>query len=99
MTHPEFRRKLEAIGFGFFIPVFFVTSGVRFDLDALLAHRVEPADGPGLPRRAARRRAGCRRSLYRRVLGTRQAAIAGLHAGDVAAVHRRRDRDRRSTSA
>src|SRR4051794_25780594 len=25
MTHPEFRRKLEAIGFGFFIPVFFVT--------------------------------------------------------------------------
>src|SRR5919201_303063 len=37
MTHPDFRRKLEAIGFGFFIPVFFVTSGVRFDLDALLA--------------------------------------------------------------
>jgi len=37
MTHPDFRRKLEAIGFGFFIPVFFVTSGVRFDLDALTA--------------------------------------------------------------
>jgi Kef-type K+ transport system membrane component KefB len=37
MTHPDFRRKLEAIGFGFFIPVFFVTSGVRFDLDALVA--------------------------------------------------------------
>ena len=36
MTHPEFRRKLEAIGFGIFIPVFFVTSGVRYDLDALL---------------------------------------------------------------
>ena len=29
MTHPDFRRKLEAIGFGFFIPVFFVSSGVR----------------------------------------------------------------------
>ena len=27
MTHPEFRRKLEAISFGFFIPVFFVTTG------------------------------------------------------------------------
>src|SRR3954470_11551559 len=27
MTHPEFRRKLEAIGFGFFIPIFFVTTG------------------------------------------------------------------------
>jgi Kef-type K+ transport system membrane component KefB len=37
MTHPEFRRKLEAIGFGFFIPVFFVTTGIRFDLDALTA--------------------------------------------------------------
>jgi Kef-type K+ transport system membrane component KefB len=38
MTHPEFRRKLEAIGFGVFIPVFFVTSGLRFDLDALLGN-------------------------------------------------------------
>ena len=37
MTHPDFRRKLEALGFGFFIPVFFVTTGVRFDLDALTA--------------------------------------------------------------
>jgi Kef-type K+ transport system membrane component KefB len=37
MTHPEFRRKLEAAGFGIFIPVFFVTTGVRYDLDALTA--------------------------------------------------------------
>ncbi|HXV52338.1 MAG TPA: cation:proton antiporter [Solirubrobacterales bacterium] len=37
MTHPDFHPKLAAIGFGVFIPVFFVTSGVRFDLDALLA--------------------------------------------------------------
>lgn len=29
--------RLEGIGFGFFIPIFFVVSGVRFDLDALLA--------------------------------------------------------------
>jgi Kef-type K+ transport system membrane component KefB len=35
MTHPEFRVKLEAVGFGVFIPVFFVTSGVNYDLDAL----------------------------------------------------------------
>lgn len=28
--------KLEAIGFGFFVPVFFVVSGMKFDLDALL---------------------------------------------------------------
>src|SRR4051812_2558503 len=36
MTHPQFRTKLEAVGFGVFIPVFFVTSGIRFDLNALL---------------------------------------------------------------
>src|SRR3954453_21912259 len=29
MTHPQFRHKLEAIGFGFFIPAFFVSTGVR----------------------------------------------------------------------
>jgi Kef-type K+ transport system membrane component KefB len=28
--------RLEALGFGFLIPVFFVVSGMRFDLDALL---------------------------------------------------------------
>jgi Kef-type K+ transport system membrane component KefB len=27
MTHPQFRLKLEAVGFGVFIPIFFVTSG------------------------------------------------------------------------
>src|SRR4051795_4860531 len=32
MTHPLFRRKLEAVGFGVFIPVFFVTSGIRFEI-------------------------------------------------------------------
>jgi Kef-type K+ transport system membrane component KefB len=37
MTHPDFRGKLEAAGFGIFIPVFFVTTGVRYDLDALTA--------------------------------------------------------------
>jgi Kef-type K+ transport system membrane component KefB len=35
MTHPEFRTKLEAVGFGVFIPIFFVTSGVKYDLTAL----------------------------------------------------------------
>jgi Kef-type K+ transport system membrane component KefB len=37
MTHPEFRTKLGAAGFGIFIPVFFVASGIQFDLDALFA--------------------------------------------------------------
>jgi Kef-type K+ transport system membrane component KefB len=35
-THPLFRTKLEAIGFGIFVPVFFVTSGIRFNLKALV---------------------------------------------------------------
>src|SRR5688572_7849193 len=30
-------HKLEAIGFGFFGPIFFVTTGLRFDLNALLS--------------------------------------------------------------
>lgn len=34
-THPHFRLKLEAIGYGFLIPVFFIASGVRLDLAAL----------------------------------------------------------------
>jgi Kef-type K+ transport system membrane component KefB len=36
MTHPAFRSKLEAVGFGVFIPVFFVTSGIQFDLHAVI---------------------------------------------------------------
>jgi len=31
------RLKLEGIGFGFFIPIFFIVSGVKFDLPALFA--------------------------------------------------------------
>ncbi len=37
MTHPQLRVKLDGAGYGLFIPVFFVASGVRFDLDALFA--------------------------------------------------------------
>jgi Kef-type K+ transport system membrane component KefB len=77
MTHPDFRRKLEAMGFGFFIPVFFVTSGVRFDLDALTASASNLAMVPvflaallvvrGLPA-----------LVYRRVLDGPLTAIAGI---------------------
>ena len=38
MTHPRFRQKLEAAGFGVFIPFFFVTSGIRYDAGALFGH-------------------------------------------------------------
>ena len=38
MTHPLFRTKLEAIGFGVFVPIFFVATGLKFNLNALLDH-------------------------------------------------------------
>jgi len=39
--HEErFRSKIEAVGFGVFVPVFFVTSGLKFDLSGLS----DPAD-------------------------------------------------------
>jgi Kef-type K+ transport system membrane component KefB len=38
MTHPQFRNKLEAAGFGVFIPFFFVSSGIRYDAGALFGH-------------------------------------------------------------
>jgi Kef-type K+ transport system membrane component KefB len=33
------RHKLDAIGYGFLVPIFFVTTGLRYDLQALLASR------------------------------------------------------------
>jgi len=35
--HETFREKMDAIGFGFFIPIFFIMSGVRLDVGALTA--------------------------------------------------------------
>jgi Kef-type K+ transport system membrane component KefB len=77
MTHPQFRLKLEAVGFGVFIPVFFVTSGLRFDLNALFSSASTVARVPlflvalllvrGLPAIA-----------YTRLLGRPRALIAGV---------------------
>ena len=77
MTHPDFRRKLEAAGYGMFIPVFFVTSGVLFDLDALFGSASTVALVPvflaailvvrGLPA-----------IVYRTTLGRLETAVAGL---------------------
>jgi Kef-type K+ transport system membrane component KefB len=77
MTHPQFRRKLEAIGFGLFIPAFFVTTGVRYDLDALLASASTVLMVPIFLAALLAVR-GLPAILYRRLLGTRDAAIAGL---------------------
>src|SRR3954452_15931323 len=77
MTHPDFRRKLEAIGFGFFIPVFFVTSGVRFDLDALTASASNLAMVPVFLAALLVAR-GLPALVYRRVLDGPHTAIAGV---------------------
>src|SRR5713101_6668712 len=77
MTHPQFRQKLEAIGFGVFIPVFFVTSGLQFNLPALFASPTTILRVPiflaallvvrGLPA-----------LLYRPLVGSRRSMAAGL---------------------
>jgi Kef-type K+ transport system membrane component KefB len=77
MTHPDFRRKLEAMGFGFFIPVFFVTSGVRFDLDALVAKGSNLAMVPVFLVALLIVR-GVPALLYRRLLDGRRTLVAGI---------------------
>ena len=80
MTHPSFRTKLEAIGFGFLIPVFFVTSGIRFDLDALLD---DPSNLAMVPIFLAALLVvrGLPAFVYRRFVGGRRATIAGILQG------------------
>jgi Kef-type K+ transport system membrane component KefB len=46
MTHPQFRQKLEAVGYGVFVPVFFVATGVGFQLNALFASATNVARVP-----------------------------------------------------
>jgi Kef-type K+ transport system membrane component KefB len=77
MTHPEFRRKLEAIGFGVFIPVFFVTSGVRFDLDALTSSTSAVVMVPIFLSALAAVR-GLPALLYRTLLDQRRVVVAGM---------------------
>lgn len=77
MTHPEFRRKLEAIGFGVFIPVFFVTSGVGYDLDALLESASNVAMVPIFLAALLVAR-GVPALLYRGLLDRRHLLTAGL---------------------
>jgi Kef-type K+ transport system membrane component KefB len=77
MTHPEFRRKLEAVGFGVFIPVFFVSTGVNYDLDALLSSASNVLMVPIFLAALVAAR-GLPALLYRRLLDARHTAIAGL---------------------
>lgn len=75
--HPQFRVKLEGIGYGFLIPVFFVSSGVTFGLHQLTGHPATLLRVPlflsllllvrGLPA-----------MLYRSVLSRRETLAAAL---------------------
>jgi Kef-type K+ transport system membrane component KefB len=77
MTHPQFRMKLEAVGFGVFIPVFFVTSGLRFDLNALFASASTVARVP-LFLLAIYLARGLPAIVYVRLLGRSRSVIAGV---------------------
>lgn len=73
LTHPQFRHKLEAVGYGVFVPVFFVATGVGFELNALFANATTLAHVPiflaallaarGLPALVYKSRATSRQTL------------------------------------
>jgi len=76
-THPKFHEKLEAIGYGVFIPVFFVASGIKFDLQALFADAGTVLRVPIflIALLAAR---GLPALLYQPLVGRDRAIVAGL---------------------
>ena len=75
--HPQFELKLQGIGFGFLIPIFFIATGIKFDLRALVSHPSALVEVPvfllallvvrGLPAVA-----------FVRMFGRRRAVVAGL---------------------
>lgn len=77
MTHPHFRVKLEGLGYGFLVPVFFVSSGLQFDLDALTAKATTLLLVPIFTLALLLVR-GVPALLYRPVVGDRRTAAAAL---------------------
>lgn len=77
LTNERLRSKLDAIGYGFLIPAFFVTSGLQFDLNALFREPTALLAVPLLVVLFFIVR--CLPALlYRRLVGTRRAFAAGL---------------------
>jgi Kef-type K+ transport system membrane component KefB len=77
MTHSHFHAKLEEAGFGFFIPVFFVASGIRLDAHALVAHPSSLAKVPVFLAALYLVR-GVPALLYRRVISRRLTLAAAV---------------------
>lgn len=76
-SHPHFHIKLDAIGYGFLIPVFFITSGMRLDVSGLAD---EPSQLLRLPvfLLALLLARGVPALLYVRRLGMTNSVAAGL---------------------
>jgi Kef-type K+ transport system membrane component KefB len=77
VVHPQTTTKLEAIGFGFLVPVFWVTTGLRFDLHALFASASTLAQVPIFLAALLVVR-GVPAAVYRRSLSRRQTVAVGL---------------------
>lgn len=77
MTHSHFHQKLTEAGFGFFIPVFFVASGLRLDAGALVSDSSTLLHVPVLVAAIYVIR-GLPAVLYTGLLGARRALAAGL---------------------
>jgi Kef-type K+ transport system membrane component KefB len=77
MTHSHFHQKLTEAGFGFFIPVFFVASGLRLDAGALVSNSSTLLHVPVLVAAIYVIR-GLPAFLYAGLLGARRALAAGL---------------------
>jgi Kef-type K+ transport system membrane component KefB len=75
--HPQFQTKLEGIGFGFLIPIFFIATGVAFPLKALLTNPAALAEVP-LFLAALLLVRGLPALMYVRFAGRRRARAAGL---------------------
>jgi Kef-type K+ transport system membrane component KefB len=76
-THPQFRTKLDAIGYGFLIPVFFVASGIRLDVEGLLSDHAALARMPVFVAALLLVR-GVPALVFRRHLSGRETVAAGL---------------------
>jgi Kef-type K+ transport system membrane component KefB len=76
-SHPQFRTKLAAIGFGFLVPVFFVSSGVKLDLHGLVQNPSALLRVPVLLVALLLVR-GLPALLYRRTLGALPTTAAAL---------------------
>lgn len=76
-TQARYQAKLRAIGYGFLVPVFFVLTGVQFDVRSLFASAASLALLPALLVAILFTRAAPV-LMYRRRIGTRPAIAAGL---------------------